>query len=166
MLPSSRSSITHALPCSTEVHKANPTRFIDEVTEAIRGCKETEKQQYYELIGKYNQFVAGWNDLKDERGDLVEPAQIDSVENYVSERRLNYEKLRDDSNRPVKGAIWFIGGILFNHVFSAIDASRMARQRSQGADEARLERRTRFVFSMHRGVRGQVPMVTAYKPFY
>ena len=166
VLPSSRSSITHALPCSSFVASADPARFIGEVTEAIQDCRETEKQQYYELIGKYYQFGAGWSDLKDLSGNRAVPAQIDSVENYVSERRLDYEKRRDDSNKLLKRASNVAGVIMINHLFSAIDAARMGRQRSRGVDPARLERRTRFVFSMHRGVRGRVPMVTAYKPFY
>ena len=166
VLPASRSSITHSLPCSSFVAGANPASYIGAVTEAIRGCRETEKQQYYELIGKYNQFVAGWNDLVDKSGNRAEPAQIDSVENYVSEVRLDYEELRNDSNKLLKRASNVAGVIMINHLLSAIDAARLGRGRSAGADAARLERRTRFVFSMHRGVRGEVPMVTAYRPFY
>ncbi len=165
VLPSSRSSITHSLPCSSFVANANPTLYIGAVTEAIRDCKDTEKQQYYELIGKYYQFGAGWSDLQDRSGNPARPTQIDSVENYVSELRLDYEKRRDDSNKLLKRASNVAGVIMINHLFSAIDAARMARQRSRGADAARLERRTRFIFSLHRGSRGQVPMVTAYKPF-
>ena len=94
VLPTSRSSITHALPCSSFVASANPALYIDAVTEAIGGCRETEKQQYYELIGKYYQFGAGWSDLRDGRDKSddpreVLPAEIDSVENYVSDLRLD-----------------------------------------------------------------------------
>lgn len=171
VLPTSRSSITHALPCSSFVASANPALYIDAVTEAIGGCRETEKQQYYELIGKYYQFGAGWSDLRDGRDKSddpreVLPAEIDSVENYVSDLRLDYEERRNDSNKLLKRASNVAGVIMINHLLSAIDAARLGRGRSEGADAARLERRTRFVFSMHRGVRGQVPMVTAYKPFY
>ena len=166
VLPSSRSSITHALPCSSFVAGANPSTYIGAVTEAIRGCSGTEKQQYYELIGKYYQFGAGWSDLRDASGNRAVPVEIDSVENYVSELRLDYEKRRDDSNKLLKRASNVAGVIMINHLLSAIDAARMARGQSRGADAAGLERRTRFVFSMHPGARGQVPMVTAYKPFY
>ena len=80
---SRRSSITHALPCSAYVVTGN---FAD--------CGGREKQQYYEVLGKYDQFVAGWYDVKDSVGNPVEPTDIDSVENFHSALRLQYEDCR------------------------------------------------------------------------
>jgi hypothetical protein len=91
--------------------------------------------------------------------------EIDSVEKVHSELRLDYEVKRDDSNKYLKRASNIAGVILVNHVISAIDAARTARARAAGADEAMLERRTRLLFTLHPGSRGQVPMLMAYKPF-
>ena len=153
-------SFTHALPCSSYVET-----YLE--TGEFGGCSSSEVQQYYELLGKYDQFVAGWDDLKDERtGNAIAAyTEIDSVENVVSELRLDYEVQRDDSNQYLKRATNIAGLLLVNHVISAIDAARTARGRAQGVDPATLERRTRFLFTLHQGSRGEVPMLMAYKPF-
>jgi len=172
---SNNSSITHALPCSTEVVEVYiPARnewMQQQQTSglgsaAFGGCAPSEIQQYYELIGKYDQFVAGWEDLRygSSTGNAAHPADVDSVENFHSERRLRYEDDRDESNRFLKRASTISGVILINHVISAIDAARVARARAAGADEAALRRRTRFALVMQPWVQTRVPMLVAYKP--
>jgi len=153
------SSITHALPCSS---------YVDTYLETgkFTGCDDTEIQQYYELLGKYDQFVAGWGDLvRVDTENSVEPTAVDSVENFHSALRLSYEDQRNESNRYLKRASTITGLILINHVFSAIDAARVARARSEGVDEAALRRRTRVEMVMQPWQRGYVPMLMAYKPF-
>lgn len=152
---SRNSSITHALPCSTFVVGG----------EGVSGCPEVEKQQYYELIGKYDQFVSGWEDVRDRDGNLVQPTEIDSAENFVSEQRFAYEDQRNDSNRFLKRATNVAGLILVNHVISAIDASRAARATARGADQATLQRRTRFAF-VRGGPSGKTPMILAWRPLF
>jgi hypothetical protein len=149
------SSITHELPCEEYVKN----------TGGLGDCADSEVQQYYELIGKYDQFVVGWSDLSDQNGNRVEPSQVDSVENFQSTKRLDYEDRRNDSNTFLKRASNLSGLILVNHVLSAIDAARASRARARGVEEVRLERRTRFMVAMQPGSRGQVPMLLAYKPF-
>lgn len=164
---SNNSSITHALPCSSQVVEVYiPARdeWIQRQTSglgsaAFGGCAPSQIQQYYELLGKYDQFVAGWTDLVDSNGNSVEATKVDSVENFHSERRLRYEDQRDESNRFLKRASTVSGLILINHVISAIDAARVARARTAGADEAALQRRTRFAVVVQ-----HVPMLVAYKP--
>ena len=172
---SRNSSITHALPCSSEVRDVYiPARreWKDQQqtsglgSAAFGGCAPSEIQQYYELIGKYDQYVAGWDDLRrgSSTGNAVAPTEVDSVENFHSERRLRYEDQRDESNRFLKRASTISGVILINHVISAIDAARVARARAAGADEAALRRRTRLALVMQPWVQSRVPMLVAYKP--
>ena len=171
---SDNSSITHALPCSSEVIEVYiPARneWIQQQrtsglgSSAFGGCAPSEIQQYYELIGKYDQYVSGWTDLvRRSTGDAAAPTKVDSVENFHSERRLRYEDDRDESNRFLKRASTISGVILINHVISAIDAARVARARVAGADEAALRRRTRFALVMQPWVQSRVPMLVAYKP--
>ena len=175
---SNNSSITHALPCSSEVRgyiigarregELQPGEKLSALdrSEVFSGCAPSEIQQYYELIGKYDQFVAGWEDLRygSSTGNAAHPADVDSVENFHSERRLRYEDDRDESNRFLKRASTISGVILINHVISAIDAARVARARAAGADEAALRRRTRFALVMQPWVQTRVPMLVAYKP--
>ena len=84
-------SFTHALPCSAYVEVYLETGKFGE-------CSSGQQRLYYETIGKYDQFIAGWNDLKDERtgNAIVAYTQVDSVENVDSSIRLEYEKCRDD----------------------------------------------------------------------
>ena len=152
---SRNSSITHGLPCSTFVVGG----------EGISQCPEVERQQYYELIGKYDQFVSGWEDVRDRGGNLVQPTEIDSAENFVSEHRFAYEDQRNESNRFLKRATNVAGLILVNHVISAIDASRAARLTARGADQATLQRRTRLAF-VRGGPSGKTPMILAWRPLY
>ncbi len=170
-------SFTHALPCSSDVvevyipsrramlnAKKDGTAKIPKVD--FGGCAATEIQQYYELIGKYDIFQVGWDDLTDmQTGNTIDIASIDSVESSHSDRRLVYEGQRNESNKYLKRASTLTGLLLVNHVISAIDAARVARARSEGVDEAVLRRRTRVALVMHPWDRGQVPMLMAYKPF-
>ncbi len=174
---SNNSSITHALPCSSQVSQVVEV-YIPARNEwmqqqkssglgsaAFGECAPSQIQQYYELIGKYDQFAAGWTDLvRRSTGNPAKPTEVDSVENFHSARRPRYEDQRDESNRFLKRASTVSGVILINHVISAIDAARVARVRAAGADEAALRRRTRFALVMQPWVRARVPMLVAYKP--
>ena len=154
------SSITHALPCSSEVVEVYIPAMQQSRSADFGGCASSQIQQYYELIGKYDQFASGWTDLvRRSTGNAIAPTEVDSVENFHSERRLRYEDQRDESNRFLKRASTVSGVILINHVISAIDAARVARARAAGADEAALRRRTRLALVVQR-----VPMLVAYKP--
>jgi hypothetical protein len=155
------SSITHTLPCSAFV-KAAPSTVP--VPDAIKNCPGAEKQQFYELIGKYDQFVSGWDDVyrDDESGNRVEFTEVDSAENFQSATRLSYEIDRDESNKHLKRASNVLGLMLVNHVLSSIDAARVARARSLGQDEAVIDRRTRFGVALGGSTR-TTPLFMAYR---
>ena len=153
---SSRSSKTHHLPCQ---------EFIEDDGKEFSDCPD--KQQYYELIGKYDQFIAGWTDVNDPTGNAVEFSEIDSVENYHSAQRLDYEDRRNESNKLLKRATNVTGLILVNHVLSAISAARAARSTgpSSGAG-AYPAGRTHYavVLPTQSGFDG-TPMLMAYRRF-
>ena len=150
-------SFTHALPCSV---------FVAEGKAGLAKCPESEVQQYYELIGKYDQFVVGWDDLQHPNGGSATPSAVDSVESVSSAKRLAYERRRDESNEFLERASTMTGLILVNHVLSAIDASLVARDAANGKAAAAIEGRTRFAFTTRDGLRGGAPILLAYKPFY
>ena len=70
---------------------------------------DTKTQQYYEMIGKYDQFVAGWPDSE---GD---PDQ--------SEMRLHYVARHHESNKNYKNADKLAQILVLNRVISAFDAA-------------------------------------------
>ncbi|UCF78727.1 MAG: hypothetical protein JSW03_00160 [Candidatus Eiseniibacteriota bacterium] len=65
-----------------------------------------DKEHYYEDIGKYPYYTCGWDSPQ-------------SLQSYLG--------MRDDSNRLLKGSNYAIMAAVINHVVSAVDALRLAR---------------------------------------
>ena len=93
---SKSSSITHALPCSSEVRDdvhSGEKRMEGSATNRRAGecrfwrvCVPSQIQQYYELLGKYDQFVAGWEDLRrgSSTGNPAGSRQPKSIQSKIS----------------------------------------------------------------------------------
>jgi hypothetical protein len=79
------------------------------------------EQQYYELIGKYPQFAAGWDDA----GGIT-PARI--LNSDVSARFLEYSAMRGKANDFYNIATTGAVLLVVNHVLSALDAAWSAAQ--------------------------------------
>lgn len=73
-------------------------------------------QQYYEMIGKYQQFNPGWDDFGDENTPYT-------YGDPLTERYLFYSGLRGKANEyyDVAGAAVLV--VIVNHIISAIDAA-------------------------------------------
>ncbi|NOY78381.1 MAG: hypothetical protein GXO76_10995 [Calditrichaeota bacterium] len=79
----------------------------------------TKTQQYYEMIGKYMEFNAGWDDVKNPDPDIAKQD--------TSKKSLNYMEMRERSNRALKVATAMTAVVLANHVLSAVDAAWTAK---------------------------------------
>ena len=94
-------------------------------------------QQDYEMIGKYPQFVYGWNDIVSNNQALRNDEGTfngnfdENINNIVSHNRLKYEDMRDDSNTLLKAGQNGIYIMILNRVISAIHAGRMAYKHNQ-----------------------------------
>jgi len=90
-------------------------------------------QEYYEMIGKYDQFAAGWEDFPEEW--LSDPIPGDSLETFCkrwkNSLRERYEDMREESNRYLKRAGYMMGLVLVNRVISAIFSLRGAEGGAQ-----------------------------------
>jgi hypothetical protein len=73
------------------------------------------EQQYYELIGKYDQFSRGWDDA-----DQSAPTGIPIHSN--SKRFYEYAQMRADANNFYDVAGTFVSVAVVNHIVSALDA--------------------------------------------
>lgn len=73
---------------------------------------ETNTQQYYEMIGKYDQFFRGWDD-----------SDVYSYGGERSPQRLKYMDMREDSNIELKNATTMASVVILNHIVSAVDAA-------------------------------------------
>jgi hypothetical protein len=86
------------------------------------GATVVRNRDFYENIGKYDQFVAGWDDALSD-WYIVEKNVGDYVEIIIqTPHRNSYLNQRKDSNDLLNRANFAITTIIFNHVFSAIDA--------------------------------------------
>jgi len=90
------SSTVRELPCKDFLEIYNQTGGFGD-------CPDSEVKQYYRAIGRYDQFVVGWSDLRDRLGNTVQPAQVDSVENFTSVNRDSYEDCRSGNTSSVTG---------------------------------------------------------------
>ena len=97
-----------------------------------------KNQQYYEMIGKYDQFVFGWNDVYSE----TYPEGNESAE---STGRDDYENMRNDSNKKLKNRDNALKFMLINRIVSAIDAARFAWKSNQSIEAAEKMVRMKMV---------------------
>ena len=91
------------------------------------GLHREKDQQYYEMIGKYDQFQYGWDDFNK---DLIDK-NVKEMKALRTENRLGYEDKRDDSNRAFKTATTGMTLVLLNHIASALDAAFTIRRHNR-----------------------------------
>jgi len=77
-------------------------------------------QQYYELIGKYPQFVSGWEEVAPPN---ALPPDYDYIKAHLPDQYLYYGTERAKANDYYKSASTFVAVAVINHVLSAIDAA-------------------------------------------
>ncbi len=116
---------------------------IDE-PEISHQLPETRTQQYYEMTGKYDQFAWGWDDAILDGNDLNDydsaspPPPIDRAANApYSERRFEYEQMRDDANRRYDRATRMVFVSLTNHLISAFEAFFAIKSRNNKIEKTR-----------------------------
>jgi hypothetical protein len=78
-------------------------------------------QQYYEEIGKYAQYRAGWDDH-----DVTVDTALYAPQ-YTTARNFEYVNQRDRANNYLSIASWGVGALLANHLVSMVDAALTAR---------------------------------------
>ena len=82
-------------------------------------------RDFYENIGKYDQFVGGWDDEYDDPFDSEGnwySQKKGNVESIILTKRKNYYRnLRYDSNRYSHYARYAISAIMINHLISGIE---------------------------------------------
>ena len=93
-----------------------------------------QDQHFYENIGKYDQFVGGWDDAFE--WYIVEKTVEDTIEIILMTPYKNdYNNERDKSNQYLKLANYAVSAIMFNHVISGIEAvltnQRKARSKAE-----------------------------------
>jgi hypothetical protein len=129
--------------------------------------EEASQQQKYEMIGKYDQFIFGWDDSEPSLRELQNQGRLeeyppDSLKNVCSSNRKEYMDMRYDSNKYLKRAGWCVGALLANHILSAIDAAHCAQLKRKGLS---LEKRVRVRMAVRFEGEEAVPMLCLSKRF-
>ncbi|MFC1693777.1 hypothetical protein ACFL1R_09760 [Candidatus Latescibacterota bacterium] len=141
---------------------------------SVHNLPSTKTQQYYEMIGKYPQFVYGWEDIDDvdKEGNLINPTvrKEDGTIKYdeditiiKSPLRMKYEDMRDDSNKKLRIGQRGIHLMLINRVISSIDAARLAYHHNIKLDSELSMIRVNFV--QKHIIDNKVPMIVFTKNF-
>lgn len=88
--------------------------------------------EYYENVGKYDQFVWGWDDLEQFTTGL-DPAE----KNFQSHaNRDTYVRMREDANKQFDHAAVAAIVSIANHLISAFDAALTAHRFNRSAERA------------------------------
>ena len=115
--------------------------------------------EFYENIGKYDQFVSGWDDIFDENGrdawKLKYKDVGDTTEVIVmTKNKKKYLNIRRDSNTAFRSANYIVSAIMLNHVISAIDAFWETRRQMMGSTPLDISVRPLFTPYSRFGVGG------------
>ena len=103
-------------------------------------------RDFYENIGKYDQFVGGWTDCYDQSNNQqwfeVYKDVGDSIETIITTpSKEDYVSKRAESNDYLNMAKFAISAMMFNHVVSAMDAvwSTQNRNRPKKSKEVKTD---------------------------
>lgn len=93
------------------------------------------EQQYYELIGKYPQFVSGWDAVRDN----PLPPDYDQIRANLPQQYLEYGTWRGIANDYYRSASTYVTVAVVNHLLSAFDAAWTAGSYNRAHVEATMQ---------------------------
>ena len=127
---------------------ANDTTFVKDAAHvAYVDSKSLTELNPYDSEGLFysisnEAFVLGWSDVTDIRTvaelDLADETDYSYVPLGSSEHLATYRSLRRRANDLADMQAWFFGGLLINHIVSAIDATLAARTHNLSLYEEKL----------------------------
>lgn len=132
-------------------------------TNVSHALPSTKTQQYYEMIGKYPQFVFGWEDVAALNTSLADSGYTAGIRGIQSAMRDHYEDLRHDSNTNLKIGMDGVKILILNRIVSAVDAARVAYHRNQGLNSELSMIRVNFI--QKQILDNRVPMLVVWKQF-
>lgn len=95
-----------------------------------------ESNEYYENVGKYNQFNFGWDDFPAIGSENFPDNPDDSAKfEYVSPNRQTYLGMRDDANAEFNKANTMLVATVANHLLAGFWAAFDARSYNRAQDQ-------------------------------
>lgn len=125
-----------------EEETTHKTAFGDNPKSLGKESKDgfSESSEVYQMIGGAS-FVLGWDDVDDvavsKSLDLEDP-NSETVSLGSSKNRDKYRSMRRDANDLANMQAWFIGGLILNHLVSAVDAAFTANSHNKSLYEEDL----------------------------
>ncbi len=99
-------------------------------------------RDFYENIGKYDQFVGGWDDDYDDPFDsvgnwfTVKKGNVESI--ILTKRKDNYRNLRHQSNLLKHYSRYAVTVVMLNHLTSGLEAAWTANRKAKNLPEFSL----------------------------
>jgi hypothetical protein len=110
------------------------TNFVTSISGEVPGAVTAARRagfpdhvSFYEMIGADQEFLFGWDDINDNN------ASVGPDTSWVgaSATRDNYNTMRQTAKDYSRMQTWFLGGIVLNHIASAVDAAITARRHNR-----------------------------------
>jgi hypothetical protein len=99
-------------------------------TVSARRALFPNSQSFYEIIGKYDEFITGWDDANVNPiiiGDTTYSQLVNGkLVTPTTDHQQQYVSMRDQANEYARMQSYFLGGIVLNHIVSAVDAALTA----------------------------------------
>jgi hypothetical protein len=86
---------------------------------------------FYEMIGRDQEFLYGWDDALADPGVPTGFNPADTSWTGTSANRSSYNSMRQTAKDYSRMQTWFLGGIVLNHIASAVDAAITARRHNR-----------------------------------
>jgi len=131
---------------------------VDQVSD-LRNTRVKDPAAFYDRIGRDEEFVPGWADATSDTVTLQgllayeqaisdnDPSTIPAAAPWgVSQMRAEYLGLRQEADDLAATQGWFLGGLVLNHMISAIDAALTAQRHNR---RLYAEERTTWVDGLH-----------------
>ena len=84
-----------------------------------------KESELFQLISE-GAYVLGWDDVDDVSASTLNLGEAEVVSLGESDRLKKYRSMRRDANDYADMQAWFIGGLILNHIVSAVDAALTA----------------------------------------
>lgn len=106
----------------------------------LNGMSFSDANSYYQLIAGSN-YVLGWMDVENEASIAqlgLNSSSSETVALGTSANQKKYKQMRSKANDYAGMQAWFFGGIILNHIVSAVDAAFTANAHNKLLYEEKL----------------------------
>jgi hypothetical protein len=101
--------------------------------------------EYYENIGKYDQFQPGWNDYETDGGGIPPPLPGEDRDYRATALRTQYLDMRRQANDYFSNASTMAMISIANHLISAFDAAIGAKKFNRGTRQYSLQLKSKNI---------------------